>query len=375
MWDSMINKRYNREETPFEHYYYGRYGFEKLKQEVSYEGYIKCKLVHEANNSLIIPDLLFIKSEDGLKWIQPLCFLANQLMKYDQVISCNLFIDISCGNTVRIVFRNDGFVKSLYDGSQLFQCQIIGLLNLSDYATGSAYLKNDIPYVELYHHTKHEFKKKILSSMEFKVSEWNIQGNKRLKNVAYLYMTPLNAIKKHGDLIQIAMSSTGKITLITDKLELPRFHDSEWLRDNENEISTITVYRENTKDRSESIQLFVEASTLSPQHINRHYFNETGFYYEICRPFIHRIAVGNSEEKIGFFERTISHNKELIVSPSYIIIGNCLTKKGIEAPYNEEETDQIFKIENTKVNILEFWFDQSNRDHYSGKIIKQNRFK
>lgn len=52
-------------------------------------------------------------------------------------------------------------------------------------------------------------------------------------------------------------------------------------------------------------------------------------YYEIVSPFIYRIVSESNKPK----------------SFDYIIVGDCQTISELEAPYNEENTEEILKIE------------------------------
>ena len=46
--------------------------------------------------------------------------------------------------------------------------------------------------------------------------------------------------------------------------------------------------------------------------------------------------------------------------------------KGLKAPYDEEHTEDIFKIEFVPAgeSLVSFWFLKSNQDHFSGKQIE-----
>ncbi|MBB5327487.1 hypothetical protein [Tunturiibacter gelidoferens] len=53
----------------------------------------------------------------------------------------------------------------------------------------------------------------------------------------------------------------------------------------------------------------------------------------------------------------------------YIVVGDATTVDGLAAPYDEEETPYILKIErpDTGNNILDFWVKHANKDLYSVK--------
>src|SRR5215470_16551776 len=125
------NRRFNRVEIPGadsayslisgEHLYYGYKGFRGLG-EVEYKGLVKCKLAHGTAYSILIPDFIFL-GEDGRRWIQPLAFFAPMLAKLDgDDFECSMGVDVSCGHTLRLRFRNTDFVQKFSDGSELYRC-------------------------------------------------------------------------------------------------------------------------------------------------------------------------------------------------------------------------------------------------------------
>ena len=60
----------------------------------------------------------------------------------------------------------------------------------------------------------------------------------------------------------------------------------------------------------------------------------------------------------------------------YVVIGDATSVYGLAAPYDEEDTTFILKLERPESgsNILDFWFKHSNRDLYSGKVIELQSF-
>lgn len=364
------NKQFNRHETEHEHYYSKDYGSNCNSRDEIYSGYLKCKLVHTEQISLIIPDIIFLETETGLKWIQPLAFMANNLEKYIDEIVCFIPVDISCGVNILIEICNKDFIRSFEDSSQLFKCKISARSQLEDYCTGEAIMSNDsIPSIILYHHTKEEYKFLILESEVFKLSRWNIQGTHELKKYEYCYFSPLNSITKSGDLVEIAMSDRGKIVLITDKIQVPKVHNKQWFHDNSDNICVLPVYSDNVGNRTSIIELSIDSTLLTSQHIYRHSLPNTVVYYEICNPFIHRVGMEGTDNRLKFSGLEINRVNNLY-NPSYIIIGDCLHKSGLEAPYNEENTEHIFKIHDSEnENFLEFWFNNGNKDHFTGLSV------
>lgn len=69
-------------------------------------------------------------------------------------------------------------------------------------------------------------------------------------------------------------------------------------------------------------------------------------------------------------------SRDVIIN-DHIVLGDSTTEIGITAPFDEEHTSEIFKIEpfnNTETNILKFWFDNNNKDLYTSKTITRPKF-
>lgn len=371
------NRRFNRLETEHDHYYIQEFGH-KASQEKMYRGYLKAKLAHTQSVSVIIPDQIFLEEKltKKLLWFQPLNFLPNLLIKDEDEIVGLIYVDISCGNTIKLEFRNTEFIKSYEDGSNLFHCNIYGPEELETYATGSASFKaNHVPYLDLYHHTSKENYEKIIKTSFLIASKWNIQGNKKLKNIAYVYFTCLDEVKKMGDLKQIAMASDGKIHLIRDNFNLPPFLPEDWRSQYSKDILELEVYRESTFSRTETIRLSINSVLLASQHILKHSPSIGGVYYQICNPFIYRVGLlpGRTLRFINDEVKVESHDLKQF---DYVVLGDATTLEGLGAPYDEENTSYVFKIEKSSKNtsLLDFWFENGNSDLFSNRSIEVQEF-
>jgi len=130
------NRRFNRIETKENHHYCKEWGYRHLGDQ-AHSGFFKCKLAHAEGYSVVVPDQIYLDA-DELSWIQPLSFTANLLAVVDDDIVCDIYMDISLGQTIRLRFLQSGFVRAFDDGSQLFRCTIYGPSDLSSFATGPA---------------------------------------------------------------------------------------------------------------------------------------------------------------------------------------------------------------------------------------------
>lgn len=370
----MIDKRFNRFKTQLGNYYFPTYGDNSDMSHVYY-GQVKCKLLHSEDDSIVFPDQIYIPFDgDIFKWIQPLTFFVNLLMKDNEIVHCGFFVDISAGNTLKIQFSNKDLVRNFQDNSSLFNCKIFGPENIFDYCTGSGQFIEESPHLYLYHHTLPRFKDLILKSCTLKLSNWNIQGTKKLINIGYFYLTCLEEIAQDNDLIQIAMSSNGKIHLLLDNYPQPRILAPSYNEKIRNGVLELAVYREDTNNRKAAIEFLVDSSLLAPKHLWKHYPNDKVVFYEVCMPFIFRI--GASPGKTLSFKNNVIENQDAIKILDYQVVGVGTSFTGLEAPYDEENTKHIFKIEklSENMNILDFWFENTNTDQFSGKLTELQQF-
>lgn len=370
------NRRFNRQESKLDHFYFTDYGF-RGDGSTDHNGWLKCRLLHGQGYSLIVPDQIYLERA-GLLWIQPLAFGPNRLAKLsDEEFVCDLDIDVSCGHRLRLRFFNHDHVLDMADGSQLFKCKIRGPADLHTFATGNAeWGSGGVPYIRLFHHTTPEAVPLILGSRQFRSSPWNIQGaSKQLQNVAYAYFTPLDAIKCESDLRKIAMSEGGTIELRRDGFTPPPILLPDYLERFKNDILQLQVYRCDPTKREANVDMWIDASVLAPQHVYRH--DEGGpVYYELPHPFIHRVGAvpGNT---IGFDDKRRIHRHTGLKHFDYVVVGDCTVLSGLAAPYDEEDTTHILKIERIPAGqtLLAFWFAHGNTDLFSRKAVEMQEFK
>ncbi len=370
-----MNQRFNRIEGAVDNHYFNEYGWANQERDKTL-GWIKCRLLHGAGYSLIVPDQLVLEHR-GLKWIQPLAFTAVMLAKFDEKdIVCSLHIDISCGHNIRVRFFNRDFVRSFADASQLFKCEILGPPDLYKYSTGDAEwdAENNL-YLRLFHHTTADACGKIKMSGHFRTSPYNIQGTtKLLQNVAYTYLTPLEKIATAGDLKCIAMAQAGIIQLCRDGFEPPRVLMDGWEEAFKDDILQLPVYASDPSKREMALETWVDSTTLAPQHIYRH-DDGSRVYYELPHAFIHRVGA-EPKRNVVFDARGRIHQQFGLKSFDYVVVGDCNTIAGLRAPYDEEDTTHIMKIERIPdaATMLDFWFERPNQDLYTDKQIELQKF-
>ena len=358
----MSDLRFNRTKTRGQRIYLG--AFERSQRKFGdqrYTGFVKCKLVHGKGYSLVIPDQIYSEIGGELSWIQPLYFAGSVISRFDHGDVCDLAVDISHGNLLKIRFETSDLVSRLKDGSFLYRCSILAPKFLHRYTTGAATLENDRPLIKLFHHTKAEFKKSILEGQHFRTSAWNIQGNKKCTNIAFLYMTSLPKIDDVTDLQQIAMSNFGKMAFRLDT----NYTDTPDL--------ILDVYRESTNNRTHSIEAWVYADDLAPQPCFRHLPPSEPGYHEVVSPFIHRIP--SRPGGIGSIHGGRLRPEDFLPL-HHAVVGDATTISGLGAPYDEEHTSELLKTEQIAEpgDVMSFWMEHPNMNHYDVKNIEKLAF-
>lgn len=353
---------FNRFAKGRSHVYFSELGGSNERSNIV-NGYVKCKLIHTTGESLIVPDLIILEEdeENYFKWIQPLSFFGCRLAITDNdTIHSSIVVDISNKQTIELRFSNNDFVRGYDDYSELYKCEIHAPKGLSEYATGTGYFKENFePYIRLYHHTTAVAKESIMKSEHFYDSRGNFAGTKELTSIGYLYLTCLDKIVNEADLQQVAMSSQKYIFLRTD---------------DDVHIRRLRVLHRQTKELEAVIPLDVNVQAIASQHLHRHLIGAT--YYAICNPFIYRIGV-EPNGGIDFIDSTIEQGNTK--KADYIVAGDCRTIEGLIAPYDEENTEYIYKIEKVSEsgnpNALEFWLTNRNSDQYTDKEVEFTEFK
>jgi hypothetical protein len=159
----------------------------------------------------------------------------------------------------------------------------------------------------------------------------------------------------------IAMANNGEMHLMVDV---------------SGEVVPITVYREDTANRTATLIQLIDSSIVLNNHIWMHTHDTNGsVYYEICSPFIYRVGI-EPNTLLPFSGPQIDRVAN-VKTTGYIVLGDSTTKVGLLAPFDEEHTTHIFKIEpfhNINSNILRFWYDNGNKDLYTNKKVDEQKF-
>ena len=152
------------------------------------------------------------------------------------------------------------------------------------------------------------------------------------------------------------MSSQGKLSFRLDQNNRPTAD------------VTLVVYRESTSNRTHTLNYWVNSSDLLPQPIYKHTFGSV--YYEVVSPFIHRIGSEIGKTVLICDHKLVPKNHKNL---DYVVFGDCMKEEGLKAPYDEEETSEILKIQNINdgMEIFDFWFNNGNTELYKNIHIAE----
>lgn len=331
----------------------------------THRGIIKLRLAHSEGKSYIIPEILIGLS--GTRYFIPSFFgppviALNIKPNYHEAQFSIDVGDPKSKTPLRLIVKitSDSIIKKYADGAQIHECTFEGPKKIYKSASGTCrQMENGDFAIRAFHHTTIKNKQSIQASNELWSSSWNLAGTRELKNVAYTYFTSLPKIKSEEDLHRVAMASDGIINFQTTSNRTLE------------EVLALTVYRDNTNERTAALPFFIPTEYISPWHL---FFHDSAqgqpAYYECVRSEIIRVGV-NPEAKLHLDGDFVSVKKNELKSFSYIIEGNASEIDGIEAPYKEEETKCIAHLEklSSKNNAFKFWLENSNTNLVSSKKI------
>lgn len=325
-------------------------------------GLVKVRLVHALGASLLVPDQIYMPEPPV--WFQPRRYFASTVMKTKERIQATLWCDVETAQGLRIDVNNDQAPQQLTDHSWLYACILHAPADIRAAATGTwKYGLNGELLLRLFHHTTHNARTGILSSGEFWSSTWNIQGNKKLSNIGYVYFTSLESIKTHRDLAAIAMSPNRVLHLDRDGSVIPNPVPPNWKEtDLARDILEVQVYWSAPERRNAVVEVHVPATLLAPGHVWRHSEGPVTVY-EVSHPAIFRVGIEPGRTL------PIAGDGTIVRPPgfkqfAYMVIGDARTLDGLRAPYDEENTTHTFRIQDGNTPPLEFWFENANKPIY-----------
>ena len=335
-----------------------------LAEPGAVNGLLKVKLIHAQGYSILMPDLLLVQETERWQWIQPKFFTAC-LMHFLKNFSTSAFwVDTREGGPqLTIRFSSGQFVRRFDDGSHLYQCVITGTAEVEKLAVGTCVVTqvHDV-LLDVFHHTTVEFKQAIETSGHFRASSWNVQGTKKLQNVGYAYFTSLPAIRDDADLQRIAMSSEAYIHF------MPTNGTAR------SDAIALRVYRESTTNRRSTIKVSVPACAIASQHVYRHAPFGDPVYFEVCHPEIYRVGLVPGAV-LPIDGGGVKPAPKTLKRFGYVVLGDADTHRGLLAPYDEEDTKEIFIVESCpQESIFDFWKRNANTDQMIGRSFERQVF-
>jgi hypothetical protein len=326
--------------------------------------FLKLRLGHSANGSVLVPEQLFVEHRGW--WFYQTSFFGPPMLGFDVEPGLNVArfnLDIGDPRTIdptRVIatIRSDELVRRYDDGAQLYRCSIDSHASFADHPSGRARpLPNSDFALELFHITNATAAESIARSGEIWSSAWNLQGTRKLTNVAYVYLTSLPEVRDEEDLRRIAMASDGVI------------HFQTTSAGHREKVLAMTVYRETTTGRTQSLPVAVPTTLIAPPHLLLH--RPAGdAYYEVVGPEIYRVGVMPGVS-LAYLGGDVQINAASLKRFSYIVVGDAAELDGLAAPYDEEETQHVMHLETLdRHDLFEFWRENANSDQMTERSFE-----
>ena len=330
-------------------------------------GYLKCRLVHMRDRSFVLPDVL-MASGRRRRFYSPQFFNPNQIAFFGGDGSadfCRIRVEVIGRVDLEIVFFRRGLFKRCSDNSFIYKCAF----KVADGAPappgqGEWRRRGQKFEMTLYHHTNAAGEAGIKNSSELWSSPWNIQGSKKLKNISYGYFTSIPRIMHEFHLWEIAMASSGTAYF------LPTNAPYDFIF-----ATALDIPRQTAQDRDRSLKFWVDVESLSPSHLWLHRPMARPAYYEIVLPKVFRIGV-EPGKTIPISGTAISIAIAECKTFNYAIVGDADTHDGLVAPYHEEETVHLAKIDSIpgETEIIGRWFSKQNSQLFPDIAVELAEF-
>lgn len=330
-------------------------------------GFIKCRLVHMSDRSFVLPDIL-LSSKIKREFYSPKFFTPNQinflggngLNDY-----CCLNLELLNGTDVRVAFFRRDLIKACSDGSFIYKCAFSPQAKKGLPKPCGKWRKRENSFeILLYHHTHADAEQGIKDSQELWSSPWNIQGSKKLENVGYCYFTSLPKILSEQHLCEVAMSTMG----VAHFLPTNAPYSAEF-------ASALPVPKRTPKDMDRSLAFWVDLENVSPSHIWLHRPWGRPAYYEVVLPRVYRLGV-NPGYHLPLVGKRVAIDSAEAKLLKYVVVGDAASTEGLAAPYSEEETLLLAKIDDSPNGreIIGRWQEKQNTSLFPKMNVELARF-
>lgn len=324
-----------------------------LRSDDLYHGFLKCRLVHMEDKSFILPDVLMVNDEEN-------GFYAAQFFHPSQIgwfggdgsaDFCRIHVEVLGQVDVEIAFFKTGVVKRCVDGSFIYQCAFRPVATSGLPPSQGVWRRTDDKFeLALYHHTTKGGASGIKESGHLRSSGWNIQGTQELKNIAYGYFTSIPKMENVMHLMEVAMAENGQALFLPTNAP----NDAQF-------AFTLDVYARTAHEIEVPLRFWLDVELIAPNHLWLHAPHGSATYYEVVLPKVFRVGV-EPGQILPISGAIIDMNPDDCRNFQYVIVGNGDTREGLLAPYHEEETLQIAKIDEASEGseIIDRWYENRN---------------
>lgn len=332
-------------------------------------GYLKCRLVHMQGKSFVLPDILMAGGIRKGRFFSPQFFYHNFIGFFGGDGSgdvCPLFIELMGQVRIGVVFFQRDLVKQCVDNSFIYKCAF-GSIDGKPIPVPQGNWRRCGHQFELalYHHTNKAGEDGIRSSGYIWSSSRNIQGADKLKNIGYGYFTSIPRIKNALQLFEIAMTDYGtNLHLLPTNAPM----DIQFAQQ-------IQVPKQTVADRNRPLKFWVDTETISPSHLWFHQPIGDFSHYEIVLPKVFRVGV-EPGDTLPFKGNVLTLKPEDCKNFDYVIVGDADTYEGLSAPYHEEETRHLAKVDviPTGTEIIARWHEKRNSPLYPSMEVELAEF-
>jgi hypothetical protein len=334
-----------------------------LKTDDLHFGYLKCRLVHMQDRSFVLPDVLTVSGKKRV-FYSPQFFHPNLIGWFggDALADfCRIYVEALGQVDLEVVFFRSKVVKCCADGSFIYKCAFKSVdTNALPPPQGEWQKRGDQFELALYHHTTKVGAKGIRDSGEIWSSPWNIQRTQKLKNIAYSYFTCIPKMTYPWDLIEVAMAENGQALFLPTNVP----NDAQF-------AFTLDVYKRNPRDIELPLRFWVDVELISPSHLWLHVPTNAPTCYEIVLPKVFRVGV-ETGQSIPIQGTRLDIKPQNCRDFGYVIVGDADTRAGLLAPYHEEETLQLAKVDVVPegLEIIGRWHEKGNTYVYDDRNIE-----
>ena len=133
----------------------------------------------------------------------------------------------------------------------------------------------------------------------------------------------------------------------------------------------LNVYREISTNRNYAFKFWIDVEMIAPNHLLKHSPELDPVFYEPILPKVFRVGV-KPKQSIPLNGMMFDLMPEMRKSFNYVIVGDADTLRGLLAPYCEEETDSLGKVDIIPrgMEIIGRWYEKRNSHLFKGMNVE-----